>query len=323
VSVGTRPAVTVFGAWSADELPGLAVIEDEAALRFTSDAEQLPELLPGTDIMLIWDFRARVLEALWTRAKRLQWMHWASAGVDAALFPALRDSDVVLTNARGVFDHAMAEYVLGLVLCFAKDFPHTVSSQAERRWHFRYTEMISGKTALVVGVGNIGRAIGTALQTAGMQVTGIARTPRSGDPVFGDVHGFSDLDRCLTDADYVINITPSTPDTRGMFRADRFRLMKPAARFINVGRGDAVDQEALARALREGMIAGAALDVFDEEPLPESSPLWTLDNLIVSPHMSGDTRDSEKMLISQFVDNFRKFVRGEPLSNVVDKQKGY
>lgn len=323
MSVGTRPTVTVFGARNADELQGLAITQDEAVLRFTRDEEQLPELLPDTDIMLIWDFRARVLEALWTRAKRLQWVHWAGAGVDAALFPALRDSDVVLTNARGVFDRAMAEYVLGLVLCFAKDFPTTVRAQAERRWHFRYTEMISGKTALVVGVGNIGRAVGTALQTAGMQVTGVARTARSGDPVFGDVHGFSELDQYLADADYVVNITPSTPDTRGMFRAERFRLMKPAARFINVGRGDAVDEEALARALEGGMIAGAALDVFNDEPLPESSPLWTLDNVIVSPHMSGDTRDSEEMLISQFVDNFRKFVRDEPLSNVVDKHKGY
>lgn len=317
------PTVTVFGARSAEELPGLSALREDAEFRFTADEAALSEALPVTDILLMWEFRARVLERLWPEARRLQWVHWGSAGVDAALFPALRDSNVVLTNARGVFDHAMAEYVLGLVLCFAKDFPQTVRSQRERDWNFRYTRVIRDRSALVVGVGNIGRAIGDMLRSAGMRVTGVARTARTGDPVFGNVYGFADLDECLADADYVINITPSTPDTQGLFTAARFSRMKPGSRFINMGRGDAVDEEALAEALRNDRIAGAALDVFNEEPLPKTSPLWDLDNLIISPHMSGDTEDSEATLIDQFVGNFRCFVHGEPMANVVDKRKGY
>lgn len=315
--------VTVFGARGVDELPGLAALEKEAALRFAADETALSEALPDTDILLMRDFRARSLERLWSRARRLRWVHWGSAGVDTALFPTLRDSDVILTNARGVFDRPMAEYVLGLVLCFAKDLPRTVRRQDERRWDFRYTEPIAGSAALLVGVGSIGRAIGALLRTAGMHVTGVARTARAGDPVFGEVRGFTELDRCLGEADYVINITPSTPETVALFSAARFAAMKPGARFINVGRGDAVDEEALAAALREGAIAGAALDVFNEEPLPESSPLWELDNIIISPHMSGDVVGSDAAIIDQFVDNFGRYQRGDTMINMVDKQKGY
>lgn len=319
----TRPNVTVFGARSVEDLPGLSAVQDDAALRFAGDDRELADIIPDTDVMLIWDFRARALERLWSRADRLKWVHWASAGVDTALFPALRDSGVVLTNARGVFDHAIAEYVLGLVLCFAKDFPRTVRAQDHRRWDFHYTEGIRDKTALVVGAGNIGRAIGAMLQAAGMRVAGVARTARSGDLVFGEVHAFTELDSRLAGADYVVNVTPSTPDTRGLFSAARLHRMKPEARFINAGRGDAVDEEALAEALRNGVIQGAALDVFNEEPLPGDSPLWDLDNLIVSPHMSGDVHGSDDVIIAQFVGNFRRFIRGEALDNVVDKRKGY
>jgi phosphoglycerate dehydrogenase-like enzyme len=323
MEAGTRPAVTVFGARGIQDLPGLAALEPQADVRFSTDEEGLAHLLPGTDVVLVWDFRARVLERLWPKAGKLRWVHWASAGVDAALFPGLRDSDVILTNARGVFDHTMAEYVLGLVLCFAKDFPRTVRSQDRREWNFRYTEPIQGKTALLVGTGNIGRAIGAMLRAAGMTVIGVARSARAGDPVFGDVRAFNALDDALADADYVINITPSTPDTRGLFSADRFGRMKPGARFINVGRGDAVVETDLEAALRNGVIAGAALDVFGEEPLPGDSPLWELGNLIISPHMSGDTDGSDQMLLAQFVENFERFVNGAPMRNVVDKHKGY
>lgn len=317
------PNVTVFGAGSEEDLPGIASAGNDARLRFARTTDELAALIGETDVVLGWDFRAGGLQHVWPQAERLRWVHWAGAGVDTVLFPAFRDSDVLLTNARGVFDRPMAEYVLGLVLCFAKGFPRTVRAQARQRWDFRYSESIQGKTALLVGVGNIGRAIGEQLHAAGMRVAGVARTARQGDPLFGDIHSFTDLDARLAEADYVINITPSTPDTRGLFSGARFRHMKAGARFINVGRGDAVDEQALAEILRSGEIAGAALDVFASEPLAEDSPLWGLESLIVSPHMSGDVAESVPELVAQFVDNLRRFVGGEPLRNVVDKQRGY
>jgi phosphoglycerate dehydrogenase-like enzyme len=323
MEVAAVPRVVVFGASSVDDLPGLDAVAADVPLHFAASGDELARVITGADVLLGWDFRAGVLERVWPQADRLQWVHWAGAGVDAVLFPAFRDSDVVLTNARGVFDQPIAEYVLGLVLCFAKDLPRTVRAQERRNWDFRYTESIQGRTALLVGVGSIGRATGALLHGAGMDVIGIGRTARSGDSLFGEIHGFDALDRKLGEADYVINVTPSTPETRGLFSGDRFEKMKPGARFINVGRGDAVDEQALADCLRRGRPGGAALDVFAQEPLPADSPLWEIDNVIVSPHMSGDVSESSERLVAQFVENLRRFVRGDPLNNVVDKQRGY
>lgn len=321
--VAGKPILAVFGARADEELPGLSGVRDLVEIEFATREEELAHIIEHAQILLGWDFRAGALERVWPHARRLQWVHWAGAGVDAVLFAGLCDSDVILTNARGIFDRAIAEYVLGLVLSLAKGFPRTTLSQREKRWDFRHAETITGKTALVVGAGNIGSAVGELLRAAGMRVVGVARTARGGDRVFGEVHALDELDRLLADADYVVNITPSTPNTRGLFSAGRLQHFKPEGRFINVGRGDAVDEEALAAVLSAGRIAGAALDVFAEEPLPRSSPLWGLDNLIVSPHMSGDVDGSHAALISQFADNLRRFLRGEPLENVVDKQKGY
>jgi len=315
--------VTVYGARAAGDVPGLTDMNGRVRLAFASDAGDLADLIADTDVLLSWDFRAGVLEQVWPDARRLQWVHWSGAGVDAALFPAFRDSDVILTNARGVFDQPIAEYVLGLVLCFAKGFPRTVRAQDRKQWDFRLTESIRGQTALLVGAGNIGRAIAALLHAAGMRVSGVGRRRRDDDSLFGVVYPFEELDGMLGGADYVINVTPSTPDTRDLFSAGRFAHMKPGARFINVGRGDAVDEAALAEALRAGPLAGAALDVFAREPLPEDSPLWTLDNVIVSPHMSGDVHESKADLAAQFVDNLQRLLDGKPLVNVVDKQQGY
>jgi len=318
-----RIQVLVHGVASSEEVPGLAALDGIAQFRCARTLHELRAALPGAQVLLGWDFRAADLEQAWDAASALRWIHWGGAGVDALLFPQLVDSDVVVTNARGVFDEPMAEYVLGLVIALAKGLPQTLQAQRERRWSYRTAERVHGKHALIVGTGSIGRAIARMLRAAGMQVSGVGRRARAHDADFGAVHAVGDLDRVLGTADYVVLITPLTAHTRGLFDAARFAAMAPHARFINVGRGALVDEAALLAALRTGAIAGAALDVFVTEPLPAPSALWDAPNLIVSPHMSGDTHDYRDVVAARFADNLRRFAAGEPLHSLVDKALGF
>ncbi len=184
------------------------------------------------------------------------------------------------------------------------------------------TEMVAGKRALIVGVGSIGRAIAALLGAAGMRVEAIGRSARD-DAELGRIHAVNDLRARLPDADYVVLVTPLTAATRNLFGAAEFAAMAPHARFINVGRGALVDEPALLDALAGGAIAGAALDVFVDEPLPPDSPFWRAPNCLVSPHMSGDFIGYETAIASQFIDNWHRFCRGEPLENRVDKTLGF
>ena len=319
-----EPATVVIqGVESAGEVPGLDALAGDAVFRCASSLGALREALPGAEVLLGWNFAADDVARAFDRADRLRWIQWGGAGVDATLFPALIESDVVLTNVRGVFDQAMAEYTLGMILAFAKDFRRTVALQRERAWLHRPSEKVAGTRALVVGAGSIGRAIGRTLRAAGIEVDVVGRSARGGDPDFGHVYGNEDLDRLLGSADWVVLIAPLTAETRGMFGAARFAAMKPEARFFNLGRGALVDEPALIEALSGGIIAGAGLDVFGKEPLPAASPLWEMENVFVSPHMSGDFRGYEPVAADVFIGNFRRFRAGEPLVNVVDKRLGF
>lgn len=302
--------------------PDMRAIEAEAVVRYTDEAG-LAEALPGADALFVYDFLSTAVPGAWAAADRLRWLHIASAGVDPVLFPGLQDSDVVLTNSRGVFDGAIAEYVLGVVLAFAKDFVRSWELQRDQQWRHRESERISGRRVLVVGTGPIGRSIARLLRASGMSVAGVGRRPREDDPDFGDVYASSDLARHLPEADYVVAVAPLTEQTKGMFDAETFAAMKPGARFVNVGRGELVVTSDLVGALRDGPVGGAALDVFDTEPLPVESPLWTMENVLISPHMSGDFVGWRNTLVEVFADNFRRWRAGETLRNVVDKQLGY
>lgn len=302
--------------------PDMHNVEQTATVRYCR-AEQLRAALVGADALFVYDFLSTAVPGAWSHADRLRWVHIASAGVDPVLFPELVHSDVVLTNSRGVFDDSIAEYVLGLVLAFAKDFARTRRLQQQTQWLHRETERVGGKTALVVGTGPIGRATARMLRSAGMRVEGVGRRARVEDPDFGTVHASSELAQHLGDADFVVAVAPLTTQTKGMFDATAFAAMRPHARFINVGRGELVVTDDLVVALDSGQLAGAALDVFETEPLPAESPLWTMDNVFVSPHMSGDVVGWRSTLVEVFADNFRRWQANQPLRNVVDKQLGY
>ncbi|MEC4015202.1 D-2-hydroxyacid dehydrogenase [Streptomyces sp. H27-D2] len=306
-----------------EPLPGLDRLSGRARV-LHSDAKSLAELLPEADVLLVWDFTSDAVRDAWPGdGPRPAWVHTASAGVDRLLCPEFTASDTVLTNARGVFDQPIAEYVAGLVLAMAKDFPGSWELQRQRRWRHRETVRLAGTRALVVGSGPIGRAIGRTLKALGVTVELAGRTERDGDPEFGRVHGATAVNGLLKEADWVICAAPLTEATRGMFDRSTFERMKTTARFINIGRGALVNERELVDALVVRQIAGAALDVFENEPLASDNQLWDIPGLLVSPHMSGDTVGWRNDLAEQFLDNFDRWAAGEPLRNVVDKQLGY
>lgn len=302
--------------------PDMATVERAATVRYATEHE-LSDALPGADVLFVWHFLSEAVADAWPAADALRWIHVASAGVDKLLFDDLTNSRVTVTNSRGVFDQPMAEYVLGTVLTFAKDLHTSLRLQDRKRWQHRETERIAGKHALVVGTGPIGRAITSQLRANGLTVTGVGRTARSDDPTFGDVHACQELPDLVGAADYVVLAAPLTEQTRGLVDATTLARFAPTARLINVGRGELVDADDLVDALSAGRLAGAALDVFTTEPLPDGSPLWEMPNVLVSPHMSGDTVGWTNDLVEVFTTNLHRYRGGRPLRNIVDKQRGY
>lgn len=317
-----RPAITVLCPSDGDKPVGMEIIEADAEVTYT-DAAGLADALVGAEALLLWDFFSDAVHDAWPSSGSLRWIHVAAAGVDKLLFPELVDSEVVVTNARGIFDRAMAEFVLGSILAVAKDLHGSHDLQSARTWHRRETRLVSAETALVVGTGSIGRETARLLRAVGMDVRGAGRTARSDDPDFGDIVASTDLEAHVGWADHVIVAAPLTPDTRGLISKDVLAAMKPGSHLVNVGRGPIVDETALIAALRDGPVSAASLDVFEVEPLPTESPLWAMPGVAVSAHMSGDYEGWREALAVQFVDNARRWLAGEPLLNVVDKRHGF
>ncbi|GAA1865371.1 D-2-hydroxyacid dehydrogenase [Pseudonocardia alni subsp. carboxydivorans] len=299
--------------------PGLERHAGDARLRFAADARELADALPGSDVLLTWDFTSDAVKDVWeaTDTAALRWVHTASAGVDRVAFPALLASGATLTNSRGVFDRPIAEFVLGAVIAFAKDTARSLALQRERTWRHRETETVAGKVATVVGSGPIGRAVADLLGAVGMRVRLVGRRAADG------VHAFDELPGLLPDTDHLVLAAPLTDATRGMLHAGTIALLPERARVVNVGRGALVVQDDLTDALATGRLAGAALDVFEVEPLPATSPLWTMEHVLLSPHMSGDVVGWKDMLVELFADNLARFRDGRELRNVVDPERGY
>ncbi|MFC9086277.1 D-2-hydroxyacid dehydrogenase [Nocardiopsis dassonvillei] len=328
-----RPRLLVL---HGDDLPpGRERMDDHPRLGEVvyTTADELPARLPGAHALLVWDLFTEALASAWPKADSLAWVHAATAGVDNLMFPGLVESPAVVTNSRGVFDEPIAEYVLGQVIAFAKGFQQTWEHQREHRWEHRETERVSGRRALVVGTGPIGRHIARKLTAVGMRVRASGSRAREGDPDFGTVvesslaergaDGAPTLAGELPEADYVVIAAPLTDATRGLVDRRFLGLMKPTARLVNVARGPIVVEADLAAALEHRVIAGAALDVFEDEPLKAVSPLWGLPGSVVSPHMSGDVVGWRDDLMDLFLDNLARYLDGRELLNVVDKSRGY
>jgi phosphoglycerate dehydrogenase-like enzyme len=278
------------------------------------------EELAGASVLYIWDHRFADLAPILRRTDELRWVHAASVGVNRLICQDL--GSVTLTNSRGVFDTSIAEWVLAAVLAHVKGLGDTWARQRERTWQYRTTGRLAGTRAAVVGTGSIGRAIATRLARLDVHVTLVGRTSDL-DPEFGTIRCSDELVAVAADVDVLVLAVPLTPATTALVGAHVLSALGPRGFVVNIGRGPTVVESDLIDALRAGTIAGAALDVFEEEPLPARSPLWSMPNVLVSPHMSGDYVGFEIDMMTVFTDNLRRWRRDEPLRNVVDPAVGY
>ena len=290
--------------------------EDEEFLAMLGEAE------------ILYDFPRGHARDLTRVASKLRWLQASMAGAgEVAKKAGLLETDVVVTTASGVYSGPLAEFVLMAMLQHAKDLERLRRDKAERAWRPTFSDTLEDKTLCVVGMGNIGRSIAERARPFGMRVLGVKRTVREDDPARAHADELYATDRlhdALGEADYVAVTLPGTPETHHLLNADAIAAIKPGAYFANVGRGSVVDEGALVGALRDGQLSGAALDVFEVEPLPQESPLWDLENVIISPHAT----DMVPSLINKrqtdlFCENLRRYLEGEPLLNVLDKKLLY
>ncbi|WP_425280964.1 D-2-hydroxyacid dehydrogenase [Pseudoclavibacter terrae] len=254
---------------------------------------------------------------------KLEWIQTNSIGVDAVATPEVAAAGVLVTNARGIFEQPIAEFVLASILCQVKDLRRTLEDQRRGVWNQRTTANLKGRRAVVVGAGGVGARIAVLLRAVGMDVEIVARTRReSGGSVdgvrLGPVFGADELRERLAFADDVVIAAPLTLETVGMMDAEAFDSVRPGAHFVNVGRGAIVNDDALLAALRSGRVAAATLDVFSVEPLPRVHPFWEMENVLISPHQSGDVHDWKRSTVELFVRNLRRWRAGEELENRVN-----
>ena len=319
----------------------LAALEAEAReaewVNAASPAEALAAM-PGADAFL-----GKLTPDLLAGADRLRWVQSFTASLEHYIFPELADHPCALTNMRGIFGDVIADQVMGYVLCFARNLHAYVRQQVERRWEpvgseaaridnavgpgtvnpiDRATIYLPEATLGIVGFGGIGREIARRALAFGMAVRAVDRHPDRTSPPEGvrDVRGLEGLHDLLAWGDFLVIAAPQTPETERLFDASTFARMRPGSYLINIGRGAIVVLDDLVDALRTGHLAGAALDVFEVEPLPANHPLWGLPNAILTPHTAGYSPAIAPRHLETLVDNVHRFARGEPLRNVVDKR---
>jgi phosphoglycerate dehydrogenase-like enzyme len=261
---------------------------------------------------------------------RLRWVHSLSAGVGEVLYPEMVDSEVVLTNSAGIYARPMADSALAMILHFARGLDVAVRAQSARRWEKSIFEEddsplreVAGATVGILGYGGTGREVARRALALGMRVVALRRTPGAAEAGVELLHGEGGLPRLLRASDYLVVLVPETAETRGMLGAPELALLPAGAVVVNLARGAVIEEEALIDALRAGRLRGAGLDVFREEPLPESSPLWSLPDVLVTPHVSGISPRYWEREGELLRENLRRYLTGQPLLNRVEKRRGY
>lgn len=286
--------------------------------------DHVADEIPDTGILVGFSLRSEQF----SRAKKLKWIHATAAGVGQLMYPALRQSNIVVTNARGIHSEPMAEHILGTIIALARRFPDAFRFQQQSHWaqqeiwDMRPREL-QGQTLLIVGFGSIGRELARRAQPLRMRIWGVTRSGRSDAQFVERIFPISELEEVLPQADFVVLAAPETPETQKMIGAKEFSRMKPSAYFINVARGTLVDQTALTAALQSHKIAGAALDVTEHEPLPPEDSLWKLENVFITPHISAVTDRLWERQEALLMENLERWFSGRELLNRVDLQRGY
>lgn len=283
-----------------------------------ADKSELEQCVNDVEIL----FCMRPPKDTLARASNIKWIMTIGAGVDTVLpNPGLRE-ECIITNARGIHSRQISEFVLGMILALAIRLPEHIRNQAEAAWRLSSRMIVADKTVAVIGLGTIGKEIANKASAIGMRVIGTKKNPEP-VPNVEKVYAAEDLHQALGEADFVVLIAALTPETAAMIGRKELEAMKPDAYLINVARGAMVIEEDLIEALQNQTIAGAALDVFATEPLPPESPLWKLENVIITPHIAGVRPDYLAAASQLFCDNLERYLVGEPLLNLVDREKGY
>jgi phosphoglycerate dehydrogenase-like enzyme len=323
----TKPVILVECPPGDYYLRNLEPLRPLADFRIGIEHSFLRENAPEAEAMLTVGMRNTALPQIWPVAKKLRWIHSMSAGVEQVLFPALIESDVPLTNGKGVFKRSLAEFAILGMLWFAKGIPRLLAQKQAHKWDTFLVDWLLERKVAVVGLGEIGRECAALAKAMGMRILATRRRAEllESDDLVDQAYSPAQLHDMLREADFVIAAAPNTPETRRMFSDNEFAAMKSEAVIINVGRGTVIDEAALVRALQQGKIAGAALDVFEIEPLPATSPLWDMPNVLISPHCTDRTRNPDwlDLAMRRFVSNFHRFIEGRPLEFLVDKRAGY
>jgi len=307
------------------ELALLEGLPKSTTIAVGSDIEAFKRAAPEAQIILNWTGSRKLLEQVWAIAPNVKWVHSKSAGLDSTLFPALVESPIPLTNGSGVFSQSLGEFVVGAALFFAKDFRRLIRNQMAGVWKQDDVEELGKQTMGIVGYGDIGHACAKRAHALGMRVLGLRRRPEfsKGDPYIDGIYPFEGLLELVPQCDYVVAAAPLAAGTRHMIGDAAFKAMKKTAVVMNVGRGPVIDEEALIRALESGRIRGAALDVFENEPLPAGHPFFKMENVLLSPHCTDHTTTWLDDAMRFFLEQYERFASGEPLKNVVDKKAGY
>jgi len=290
----------------------------ERKIRAINDKADLEASMGEIEVVFVF----RPPRGVWSGAKRLRLIQTIGAGVDAVLPAPDLPPRVRITNARGVHGDQMSEHAMAMMLTFAKQLPEALANQRARRWHFFVPGALAGKTCSIMGMGTIGQAVAERAKQFGMRVIGTQRRPKP-TPHADEILPPEQIQRALQQADYLVVILPKTPQTQNLLDAEVLANLHADAVLINISRGGIVNETAVADMLKSGRLRGAALDVFEEEPLPETSDLWMISNLIVTPHMGGLVPDYLDRVLKIFIDNIRCLEDGKPLINEIDRARGY
>ena len=312
--------ILVRGPLSDAERESILKLVPTAKLTTCSAEEDVRPYLVDAEIVL-----GQLTPAELPAAKQLRLLQVTSAGVDRLLSAELNDSPAALCTASGIHGHTIAEHVLMMMLALVRRLPGFVHQQKDHAWQVIEPDLIHGKVLGIVGFGAIGEALGLRAKAFGMKVFGIRRhAGQSFDPASADeIWGEDQLDKLMGMADHLVLAVPLTPQTRGLVSREKLALMKSTAYLYNIARGPVIDEEALIESLMNGKIAGAGLDVFAVEPLPASSPLWDMPNVLITPHCAGNMPDYRDRAFAIFLENLQRLSSGQPLLNEVDKKAGY